>query len=192
MLVSLAVGSCSVGLSRFGNYRTVTPRIAAEEVPLALHVTAEQRSFAFDSRISMNDVTTYVRGSIAAEMTAAGYSLVDEPVENGAVVEVVIKQIDMGYELFWWWMGWGYTASETVATVQLRVSVTDLATGMRHSRSFAGYKTTYAKKGWVYFIPIPIVLMDDESRMMLRVSQEVFGDVARGVDQVLRQRGGGG
>ncbi len=184
-VVLLAQAGCTAGIDRLEPYHPITLRLSGENLPVVLRVTSDQTVFEFDPRIDMNDVVRYVRNGLAAELTVAGYVLTTAPEDRGVTIDVAISQVDLGYDLFFWWLGYGYSSSETTATVKLKVHLTDESTGRRYRRNFVGYQTTCARKIWLYFIPIPIQIMDDEGEMLHTVSQRVFSDLVRSVDELI-------
>ncbi len=127
---------------------------------------------------------------LALELRNAGLEVVDSPRDGVTEVEVEVEQVDMGYKLFYWWYLVGYSLSETVATVQLNVTVDLPGSGRRYQRRFAGYKSTNSGKFWVYLIPIPFKVMLSEPDVMLKAAQSVFSQVAKGVAEIHLADGG--
>ncbi len=191
LLLLVALAGCAVGLSEFRPYHAVGARQLTERTPIRLVVHCQQAAFEFDPEISQQELVNYVRAGVGEELREAGFQVVGDEDPGVPAAEVTIHQVDMGYELFFWWYGVGYSASELVATVQLRVAVLDPRTGRRYDRHFAGYQTTHARKFWVYFIPIPFSVAAAEKQLMLRVSQQVFSEVAQAVAGLFAPAQGG-
>ncbi len=185
--LSLACGS---SLEHLKAYHPVGPRLLQQPRQVHLTVTTAQKEFVFDGRVSIEDAMQYVSNGLAMELRNSGMEVVESARDGATEVQVNVEQVDMGYKLFYWWYGVGYSMSETVATVQLNVTVEVPGSGRRYLRRFAGYESTNSGKFWVYFIPIPFKVMTAEPDVMLRAAQSVFSQVAQGVAEIHLADGG--
>jgi hypothetical protein len=184
------LASCSASLPYLQTYHPVGPRVLTQPGRVQLSVTASQQEFEFDSAIAMTDIVGYVTDGLTRELKNSGMEVVNSPEAEVTQVTVEIEQMDMGYELYYWWYGVGYSSSTTLATVQLNVAVEVPGSGRRYLRRFAHYETTDAVKLWVYVIPIPFKTMTPEPQLMLRAAQQVLSQVAKGVAEIYLSEGG--
>ncbi len=190
LILMAPVGACGSSLQHFKSYHPVGPLVLTQPKQVHLTVVSSQDDFVFDERVSIEEALEYVTNGLALELRNAGLEVVDSPRDGVTEVEVEVEQVDMGYKLFYWWYLVGYSLSETVATVQLNVTVDLPGSGRRYQRRFAGYKSTNSGKFWVYLIPIPFKVMLSEPDVMLKAAQSVFSQVAKGVAEIHLADGG--
>ena len=183
ILLSLA-GACGSSLQHLKSYHPVGPRILSQPQQVHLTVVSSQEEFIFDGGVTIEDAIQYVTSGLAMELRNAGLEVVDSPRDGATELQVDVEQVDMGYKLDSWWYIVGYSMSETVAAVQLNVTVELSGSGRRYLRRFAGYKSTNSGKFWVYFIPIPFKVMLSEPDLMLKAAQSAFSQVAKGVAEI--------
>lgn len=188
-LLSFSV-ACVSTLPYLEAYHPVGRRVLGQPRQVHLTVTPSQTRFVFDRRITMDDIVRYVHNGLSMELRNAGIEVVDSPSDEATEVQVDVEQVDMGYKLFYWWYIVGYSSSETLATVQLNVTVELPGTGERFLRRFVGYESTHAGKFWVYFIPVPFQVMLPEPEVMLLAAQAVFSQVAQGIAEIYVADGG--
>ena len=184
LLLLTSASACGSSLQHLKSYHPVGPRLLSQPQQVHLTVVTAQKEFVFDGGVTIADAIQYVTRGLAMELRNAGLEVVDSPGDGATEVQVDVEQVDMGYKLDSWWYIVGYSKSETVAAVQLNVTVELPGSGRRHLRRFAGYKSTRSEKFWVYFIPIPFRVMLSEPDVMLKAAQSAFSQVARGVAEI--------
>jgi len=184
------VAACGSSLLHLKAYHPVGRRILQQPRQVHLTIVSSQERFVFDGGVTMEEAIQYVGSGLSMELRNAGLEVVDTPSDLATEMRVEVEQVDMGYKLYYWWYIVGYSMSETLATVQLNVTVEIPGTGRRYLRRFAGYETTNSGKFWVYFIPIPFTVMRSEPDVMLRAAQAVFSKVAKGVAEIHVAGGG--